>query len=89
MSLEAVETKYTPWSNVAEKGIKELEKKTDHKLLWSRAPKHLQDYCIELEACIRSNTIHDIYIFEKEVSKTVMTDETSNISQFCKLELFK
>ena len=33
----------TPWSNAAEREIKELKKRLGHKLLWSRAPKHLLD----------------------------------------------
>ena len=40
---------YSPWSNAAEKYLKELKKGAGHKLLLSRAPKHLQDDCIELE----------------------------------------
>ena len=32
---------YTPWSNAAEREIKELKKGSSHKPLWSRAPKCL------------------------------------------------
>ena len=39
---------YTPWSNTAERGIKELKKGANHKLLQSRAPKHLCNDCLEL-----------------------------------------
>ena len=52
---------YTPWSNAAEREIKELKKGTGCKLLKSRAPKQLWDDCTELEAYIRSNTAHEIY----------------------------
>ena len=69
---------YAPWSNAAEREIKELKKRMVHKLLRSRAPKHLWDDCLELEAKL-----------DREVPKTVMSGKTSNISQFCKLELFK
>ena len=41
---------YTPWSNAAEREIKELKKGNSHKLLWLRAPKHLWADCLELEA---------------------------------------
>ena len=51
---------YTPWSNAAERKIKELKKEAGHKLLWSRASKHLLDDCLELEAYIRSNTARDL-----------------------------
>ena len=80
---------YTPWSNAAEREIKELKKGAGHKLPWSRAPKHLWDDCLELEAYIRSNTAHEIYKLDREVPKTVMSGETSDISQFCKLEWFE
>ena len=72
-----------------EREIKELKKGAGHKLLWSRAPKHLWDDCIELEAYIRSNTAHEIYKLDGEVVETVMSGETSDISKFCKLEWFE
>ena len=51
---------YHPWSNAAERDIKKLKKDAGHKLLRSRAPKHLWDNCLEVEACIRSNTAHEV-----------------------------
>ena len=51
----------TQWPNAAERQIKELKKGTGCKWLWSRAPKHLWDDCLELEAYIRSNCAHEIY----------------------------
>ena len=48
---------YISWSTAAEREIKEVVKKrSSHRLLWSRAPKHLWEDCLELEAYIRSNT---------------------------------
>ena len=58
-------------------------------MLQSRAPKHFWDNVLESEAYIRCNTAHDIYKLEREVPKTVMSGETSDISQFCKLQWFK
>ena len=80
---------YTPWSNAVEREIKELKKGAGHKLLKSRAPKPLWDDCLDLEAYVRSNTAHEIYKLDGEVSKTVMSDETSDISQFFELERFE
>ena len=74
---------YTPWSNAAEREIKELKKVVGHKMLRSRTPKHLWDNCLELEAYIRTNTAHEIYKLDGEVPKT--SDKTSDISQFYKL----
>ena len=42
-----------------------------------------------MEAYIRSNTAHEIYKLDGEVPKTVMSGETSDISQFCELEWFE
>ena len=80
---------YTPWSNATERKIKELKKEAGHKMLQSRAPKHLWDVSLELEAYVKFNTNHKIYKFDGEIPKTVMLGETSNISQFCGLEWFK
>ena len=80
---------YTPGSNAAERKIKELKKGGGHKLLQSRAPKCLWDYCLELGVYIRSNTTHEIYKLDREAPKTVMSGDTSDISQFCKLEWFE
>ena len=80
---------YTPWSNAAEIEIKELKKGAGHKLLQSRASKHLWDECLELEADIRSNTAHDFFKLDREVPKTLMSHEASDISQFCKVEWFE
>ena len=80
---------YSPCSNAAEIELKVHKKGAGHKLLWSRAPKHLRNDCLELEAYIRSNTAHEIYKLDEEVPETVMSGETSDISQFCKLKWFK
>ena len=58
-------------------------------MLYSRAPKCLFDDCLELEAYIRSNTAHDIYKLDGEVTKTVISGETSDISHFCELKKYK
>ena len=79
---------YTPWPNAREREMKELKKGAGCKLLRSTAL-NLWDYCLELEAYIRSNTMHKIYKLDGEVPNTVMSGETSDISQFCKLEWFE
>ena len=80
---------YTPWSNAAEREIKELKKGASCKLLCSRASKHLWGNCLELEANSRSKTAHEIYKLEREVHERVMSGESSDISQFNKLEWFE
>ena len=71
---------YPPWSNAAEREIKELKKGACCKLQKSRAPNHLWDYCLEVKAYIRSNTAHKIYKVEGKLPKTVMLGETSDQS---------
>ena len=80
---------YTPWSNAAERDITELKKEAGHKLLKSRVPKQLWDDCLELEAYIRSNTAQETYKLDREVPKTVVSGETSDIRQFFKLKWFE
>ena len=80
---------YTPWSNAAEREIKELKKGVGNTPLQSGAPKHLWDYCLELEAYIRSNTAHEIYNIYAKVMKTEMSDKMTETSQFCLLQWFE
>ena len=44
---------------------------------------------IHTEAYMKSNTAHEIYKLDRGVPKTVISGETSDISQFCKLEWFE
>ena len=88
MSLKQSEP-YIPWSNAAEREIKELTKGAGHNLLRYRAPKHLRDDYSGLEAYIMSNTAHEIYKLDREVTKTVMLAATSDIIQLSELEWFK
>ena len=79
---------YTPCSNAVEKDTKEIEKRAGFKLLQSRAPKWLWEDCLELETYIRSNTAHDFYKLDRDVTKTVMPGETSDISYFWEWKSF-
>ena len=53
------------------------------------APKKIWDEALEYEAYVRSNTAHDIYILQVEVSETVMSGKTSDISQFSELAFYQ
>lgn len=74
---------YSPWSNAAEGCIRELKRGAARKMVKTKSPKVLWDDCLELEAYIRSNTAHDIYELKGEVPETLISGETSNITQFC------
>ena len=52
-------------------------------------PKKIWDEALEYEAYVRSNTAHNIYILQVEVPETVMSGETSDISQFSELVFYQ
>ena len=58
-------------------------------MLWWRAPKHLWDDCLELEAFIRSNIAHGIYKTDGQVLKPMMSGEVTDISQCSVQEWFE
>eukprot|EP00804_Cyclotella_cryptica_P003089 CCRYP_006074-RA/>CCRYP_006074-RA protein AED:0.29 eAED:0.04 QI:0/0/0/0.75/0.33/0.5/4/0/1079 len=80
---------YSPWQNAAEGNIRELKKGAGRKMIKSGSPKKLWDDCLVLESYIRSNTAHDIYMLHGEVPETIMSGETSDISQFCEFEWYE
>ena len=82
MSFETFRATYSLVECSREREIKELKNKAGSKLLHSRAPKCLWDDCLELKAYIRSNTAHEIHKLNREIPETVMSGETSDISQF-------
>ena len=74
---------YSPWQNAAESAIRELKKAAGRKMVHAGAPKPFWADAIELEPYVRSNTAHDIFILQGEVTETVMSGKMSDISQFC------
>jgi hypothetical protein len=78
---------YSPWMNAAEGCIHELKRGASQKMLRTGSPKTLRDHCIELEACIRSCTVNDIYETNGETNgetpETIMTGSTADISHIC------
>eukprot|EP00956_Cyclotella_meneghiniana_P018312 scaffold30420_cov55-Cyclotella_meneghiniana.AAC.1 len=74
---------YSPWSNTAEREIRELKKGAARKLTCSGAPARLWCFALELESYVRSNTAHDIYKLDGHVPETVVSGETADISPFC------
>jgi len=76
---------YSPWSNAAEGVIRELKKGSGRKMVKTKTPKVLWDDCLEYESMIRSNTAHDVYELGGETPETIVSGETSDISQLCEL----
>jgi len=79
---------YSPWQNAAESAMRELKKAAGQKMVRDGAPNSFWADAIELEAYVCSNTAHDIFILQGEVPETVMSGETSDISQFCEFAFY-
>jgi hypothetical protein len=58
-------------------------------MLKTQTPKRLWDYCIELQAKIRSNTAHDIPTLGGQTPETLMGGETANISELSEYDWFQ
>ena len=80
---------HSPWQNSEMRSIRELKKGAGRKMVRVQDPKKIWDHALEYEAYVRSNTAHDIYILKGEVPETVMSGETSNISQFAQLAFYQ
>ena len=74
---------YSPWSNSAEREIRELKKGAARKLARSGAPKRLWCFALEYESYVRSHTALDIFKLDGRVPETVVSGETADISPFC------
>ena len=80
---------HTPWSNAAEGAIREAKKGVGREMVRSKCPKRLWDDCLERECYIRSNTAHNIYSLAGEVPETMVSGETSDISQFAEYRWYE
>jgi len=80
---------YTPFSNAAERSIRELKKGVGRQMVKSKSPKVLWDHCLEREAYVRSNTVQDIFQLNGQVPETVVSGETSDITTFAEYEWYE
>ncbi len=58
------------------------------KMLASDAPRHPWDDCLELEVCIHSHSVNNLYSLDHKVPETYMSWEKADISQFGKLACY-
>jgi hypothetical protein len=72
---------YTPHSNQAELGIRELMKQARRKMVATRTPNRLWDDCAKLEAEIISHTARADYHHQGQVPVTLLLGETADISR--------
>jgi hypothetical protein len=76
---------HSQWQNAAEGAIRELKRGAGRKMIQSKSPKCLWDDCLELESMGRSITVLDMFELNGQVPETIMSWETSDIWQLCKL----
>ena len=63
----------SPWQMDTEGRIRELKRGPGRKMTKIKSPKVLWGDCLELEACIRSNTAMDIFELDRMTPKTNMS----------------
>ena len=77
------------WQDSAESSIRELKKVAGKKMVRIGAPKKIWDDALDYKDYVRWNTVYDIYILQGEIPETVMSGETSDISQFAELSFYQ
>jgi hypothetical protein len=75
--------------NRAEGSIRELKWAIRRAMLKTQTPKRLWDYCLELQAQIRSNTTHAITTLGGQTPETLMGGERADISELCEYDWFQ
>ena len=73
---------------MAEGAIKELKRGSGRKMMINLSPAKIWDHRIELESLIRSHTALDIYELRGEVSDTLLSGKTADISPFVEHEWY-
>jgi hypothetical protein len=86
-SVKLVEA-YTHNQNLAESAIRELRRMYKKAMLSTNAPQVLWDYCMELMAQIRSHIALDLLELQGDTPSTVLTGDTSDISNLCELSWY-
>ena len=72
----------SPWKMAAKGGVYEINRGSVRNMTKMKTPKVIWDYCLELEAYIRSNTAMSISDLDGMNPKTNMSGETSGITTF-------
>ena len=73
---------------MVEGAIRELKRGSGRKIMRSLLPAKLWDHCIELEAFIQSHTALDIYELRGQVTETLLSGLTADISPFIEHEWY-
>ena len=77
---------YSPCQIMAEEAIRELKSGSERKMMRCLSPAKIWYHCIELEALIRSHTALDIYELKGQVTETLLSGQTTDISPFIEHE---
>ena len=71
---------YSHWQNDAEGGIREIKQGTRRTMVATHTPAMLWDHCSEWRAKVMSNTARGNYRLQSQVPETMLTGQTSDIS---------
>ena len=66
-----------------------MKKGSMEKMIKTRAIKSFWDDCLELKCYISFIPAHGIYKLDEDVPKTILSQESSKISQFCEFDWFE
>ena len=80
---------YSPWMNLCEGEICELNRGSTRKMLKWNVPKKLWDNCLELESSIRSATTLPHFDLDHQTSEAKIHGMSSDISDICKFEFYE
>ena len=81
-TFQVQQLKYnTPWANRAKGAVQENKRSTIREMKKSTCPARLWGYCADLQAKIRCNAAHNIPTLNGQVPKTVVTVNTTDISE--------
>ena len=76
---------YSPWQNAAELTIRELKKGAGRKAAGAQSPKKLWNHALELEAYVHCNTVVPHPKLDGQVTETIMSGQTADMSHFAEL----
>ena len=79
----------TSCSKIAEGAVQRNKRATIRAMAKLALPSRLWDYCAELQAKIRCHNLHDIPTINVQVPKTVVTENTADISELVEFRWYQ
>ena len=79
---------HSPWVNASDAVIYEFKHGSSRKMIKSKILNKIWDYFLELEACICSCTVNDIYLYDNECPGTILKGSQADIIKICEFEWY-